>query len=98
MRMLYQCLALMNLLLSVAPPSSSFMTLAVSKPQCDVNSDRLSSEEDHLREDYYYEALALSRHLEFDEETTKPKKATEAPKKRKQRSKYREKKTMVPET
>ena len=34
------------------------------------------------REDYYYEALAFSRHtinLDFDEETMKPEKATEAP-------------------
>ena len=39
-------------------------------------------EEDCLREDYYYEALAFSRHtikLEFDEETMRPEKATEAP-------------------
>ena len=31
-RMLCLCLALMNLLLSVAPPSSSFVTMAVSIP------------------------------------------------------------------
>ena len=39
-------------------------------------------EEDRLREDYYYEALAFSRHtikLEFDEETMRSEKATEAP-------------------
>ena len=44
--------------------------------------DSLSQDEDSLREDYYYEALAFSRHttnLEFDEETMKPVKAAEAP-------------------
>ena len=47
-----------------------------------MKSDRLSLDEDHLREDYYYEALAFSRrniNLELDEETMKPEKATEAP-------------------
>ena len=70
----------MNLLLSVALPSSSLVTMAVSIPHWVVKS--LSQDEDSLREDYYYEALAFSRHtinLEFDEETMKPEKATEAP-------------------
>ena len=56
--------------------------MAVSIPHWVVKSDRLSQDEDSLREDYYYEALAFSRHtinLEFDEETMKPEKATEAP-------------------
>ena len=69
------CLALTNLLLRVAPTSSSFVTTAVS-------IDRLSLDDDRLRQDYYYEALAFSRHsvnLELDEETMKPEKATEAP-------------------
>ena len=47
-----------------------------------MKSDRLSLDEDRLREDYSYEALALSRRtidLEFDEETMKPEKPTEAP-------------------
>ena len=42
----------------------------------------MSPEEDRLCEDYYDEALAFSQHtinLEFDEETMKPEKATEAP-------------------
>ena len=37
---------------------------------------------DRLREDFYHEALAFSRHsinLELDEENMKPKKATKAP-------------------
>ena len=71
-RMLCLCLALMNFLLSVALPSSSLVTMAVS---WDVKSDSLSQDEDSLREDYYYEALAVSRHtinLEFGEETMKP--------------------------
>ena len=41
----------------------------------------LSPDEDRLREDYFYEILAFSRrtiNLEFDEETAKPEKATEA--------------------
>ena len=70
----------MNLLLSVAPPSSSFVTMAVSIPHCVVKSDRLSL--DRLCEDYHYEALAFSRHsinLELDEEIMKPEKATKAP-------------------
>ena len=73
----------MNLLLCVALPSSSFVTMAVSTPYWVVKSDRLSRDEDRLRKDYYYEAVAFSRHtiiLEFDEETMKPDKATEAPK------------------
>ena len=80
--MLYLCLALMNLLLCVAPPSSSLVTMAILKPHWVVKSDSLSPEEDRLREDYYYEALAFCRHtinLEFDEETMKPEKAAEAP-------------------
>ena len=47
-----------------------------------VKSDSLSQDEDSLRQEYYHEALAFSRHtinLEFDEETMKPEKATEAP-------------------
>ena len=45
-----------------------------------VKSDRLSPDENRLREDYYFESLEFSRHtinLEFDEETMKPEKATE---------------------
>ena len=70
MKMLCLCLALMNLLLSVATPSSSFVTMAVSIPHCVVTSDRMSPEEDRFREDWYHEALAFSRHtidLEFDD-------------------------------
>ena len=46
------CLALMNLLHGVALPSSSFETMAIFIPHWVVNSDRLSPEEDRLREDY----------------------------------------------
>ena len=42
MRMLCLCLALMNLLLCVAPPSSSLVTRAVAIPQWDVKSDYLN--------------------------------------------------------
>ena len=55
--------------------------MAILIPHWVVNSDRLSPEEDRLREDYYYDALAFSRHiidLEFDDETMRPEKATEA--------------------
>ena len=89
----------MNVLLGVAPPPSSCVTMAVSIPHWVVKSDRLSLDEDRLREDYYYEALALSRHtinLEFGKETMKPGKA-EA-KKRRNRSKYHENEAMVPRT
>ena len=51
MRMLCLCLALMNLLLSVALPSSSSVTMAESIPHWVVKSDRLSQDEDRLRED-----------------------------------------------
>ena len=81
-RMLSLHLALMIFLLCVAPTSSSLVIMAVSIPHWVVNSDRLSPEEDRFREDYYYEALAFSRHtidLELDDETMKPEKATEAP-------------------
>ena len=81
-RMLCLCLALMNILPGFAPSSTSFVTMAVSIPHWVVQSDRLSQDEDSLREDYFYEALAFSRHtmnLEFDEETMKPEKATGAP-------------------
>ena len=56
--------------------------MAALIPHCVVKSDRLSPDEDRLREDYYYEALSFSRHsinLEFDEEIMKPEKATKAP-------------------
>ena len=56
--------------------------MAVSIPHCVVKSDRLSLDDDRLREDCYYEALAFSRNsinLEFDEEMMKPEKATKAP-------------------
>ena len=82
MRMLCLCLAPMNLLHSVALPSSSLVTMAVLIPHWVVNSDRLSQDEDSRREDYDYEAPAFSRHtidLEFDDETMRPEKATEAP-------------------
>ena len=82
MRMLCLCLALMNLLLSVACLFSGLVTMAILTPHWVVNSDWLSMEEDRLREDYCYEALAFSRHtikLEFDEETMRPENATEAP-------------------
>ena len=82
MRMLCLCLALMNLLLDVAPRSSSLVTMAVSIPHWVVKSDRLSPDDDRLREDYHYEALAFSRHSsnpELDEEIMKPEKANEAP-------------------
>ena len=82
--MLCLCLALVNLLLGVPLPSSSLVTMAVSIPRCVVKSDRLSLDDDGLREDYYYEALAFSRHtsnLELREEIMKPEKATKAPRK-----------------
>ena len=55
--------------------------MAVSIPHWVVRSDTLSLDEDRLRE-HYYESLTFSRrtiNLEFDEETMKPEKATEAP-------------------
>ena len=79
-RMLYLCVALMNLLLSVAPPSSSLVTMALSIPHCVVKSDSLSLDDDRLRETYY-EALAFARHsinLELDEEIMKPEKANKS--------------------
>ena len=82
MRMLCLCLALMNLLHSVALSSLSLVTMALIIPHWVVNSDRLSPEEARFREDYCFEALAFSRHtidLEFDEETMRPEKAIEAP-------------------
>ena len=44
MRMLFLCLALMSFLFSIAPPSCTYVTMAVLKQRC-VES-----------EDYYYEA------------------------------------------
>ena len=82
MRMLCLCLALLNLLLNVAPSSSTFVTMAVSIPHWVVKSNSLSPDDECLREDNCYEALAFSRHtinLEFDEETMKPEKASAAP-------------------
>ena len=79
-RMLRLCLAVMNLMHSVALPSSSLVTMVVLIPHWVVNSDRLSPEEDRSREDYYYEALAFSRHtvdLEFDDETMRRQEAQE---------------------
>ena len=82
MRMLCLCLALMNLLKSVARSSASLVTMAILIPRWVVNSNTVSPEEDRLREDYYYDALAFFRptiDLEFEEETMKAEKATEAP-------------------
>ena len=45
-RMLCLCLALVNLLLSVAHPSSSAVTMAVPIPHWDVTSDYLSQVRD----------------------------------------------------
>ena len=92
MRMLCLCLALMNFLLSVVPPSSSFVTLAVSIPHWVVKSDRLSPDEDRLREDYYYEALAYSRHhqLGVQCEDHAAKEGHWGAEKRRNRSKYHE--------
>ena len=81
MRMLCLCLTLMNALLGVALRSSSFVTMAVLRPRC-VESDGWSPDDDQPCEDYYYEAIAFSRHsinLELDEESMKPEKATMAP-------------------
>ena len=64
-------------------PFFQLWTMAILIPHWVVNSDRLSPEEDRLREDYYYEAFVISRHiidLEFHDETVRPQKATEAPK------------------
>ena len=55
MRLLCLCMALVNLLLSVTHPSSS-VTMAVSIPHWDVKSNRLSPDEDRLREDHNCEA------------------------------------------
>ena len=49
------CYTISRCLLGVAPPSSSFVTIAVSIPHCVVKSDRLSLDDDWFREDYYYE-------------------------------------------
>ena len=71
MRILYLCLALMNLLFSVAPPYSNFAFVVVLKPR------RVETE------DYYYEALAISRRkitLELDEENMAPEKSALTPK------------------
>ena len=51
MRMLCLCLALLNLLHSVTALFSSIVTMAILIPRWVVNSDRLSPEEDRLRED-----------------------------------------------
>ena len=53
--------------------------MAVSIPHWVVKLDSLSQDEDSLREDYCYEALAFSRHTIIDEETMKAERATEAP-------------------
>ena len=75
--------------------------MAVSIPHWVVKSDRMSPEGDRLREDYFFEALAFSRHTikpEFDEETMKPEKATGAPRNARIDPKYHENEAMVPET
>ena len=65
----------MNLLLGVAPSSSSLVTVAVSVPHWVVKSDRLSPDEDRLCEYTFRHTI----NLEFDDETMKPEKAAEAP-------------------
>ena len=79
------CESVVLVLCSHAPPSSSFVTVALLIPHCVVKSDRWSLDDDQLLEDCYYEALALSRHsinLELDEENMKTEKATKPPENR----------------
>ena len=89
----------MTFLLGVAPVSSSFVTVASSKPSGVERVNRWTRKADQRREDRCYEALAFSRHsidLELDEENTKPEKATKAPEKCRNRSKYHENEEMTP--
>ena len=70
MRILCLCLALMNFLFSIEPPSSNFATMAVLTPR------RVETE------DYYYETLAFSRRsitLELDEENMKSERSAMTP-------------------
>ena len=72
----------MTFLLSVAPLSSSFVTMASSKQSGVERVNRWTRNADQRREDCYYEALAFSPHsidLELDEENVKPEKAAKAP-------------------
>ena len=71
----------------------AWVTMVIFTSHWVVNSTRLSPEDDRLREDFYYEALAFSRHtidLEFDEETMRPEDATEAPSTMKMKQWYQE--------
>ena len=70
MRMLCLCLALLNVLFSIALPSSNLAIMAVLKPR------RVETE------DYTYEALAFSLRqitLELDEESMKPQMSARTP-------------------
>ena len=92
-RLLCLCLALMTFLLSAAPLSFSFLTKASLKPSGVERVNSWTRKADQRREDCYYEALAFSRHsidLELDEQNMKPEKATKAPEKCRNRSRYHE--------
>ena len=100
-RTLCLCLALMTPFLSVSSLFFSFVTMSSSKPAGVETVNRLTRNASQRREDYYYDALAFSRHninLVFDEETMKTERLTKAPEKCRHRSKYHETEEMAQDT
>ena len=80
-RTLCLCLVLMSIF-SVSPFSPSFVTMLSSKPIGVDRMNRWPRNSAQRLKNYYYKALAFSRHsidLVFDEETMKPERLTEAP-------------------
>ena len=75
------CLVLMTVFLCVSPFSPGLVTMSSSKPIGVVRVNRWTRNSTERLENYYYEALALSRHntnLVFDEESMNPERLTEA--------------------
>ena len=75
------CLVLMTIFLCVSPFSPGLVTMSSSKPIGVGRVNRWTRNSAERLENYFYEALALSRHntnLVFDEESMNPERPTEA--------------------
>ena len=80
-RTLCLCLVLMTIFLSVSPFSPSLVTMSSSAPSGVRRVNRWTQNAEQRRENFYHEALAVSRHninLVFVEENMKPERLAKA--------------------
>ena len=81
-RTLSVCLVFTIMFLSVSPFSPSLVAMSSLAPSGVHRVNRWAEKAEQRLENFYYEALASSRHdinLEFDEENLKPDRLTKAP-------------------